>query len=198
MLLVCDLACYRHCERLLNSGYCGCSRAALRTIVKKPTNEAELLEVCAECVSLTYEDRYCLSHNPLPGETAPRPCPAEGCTFGHSDNPMAELAAFHRQEAELLADSSPQARAKYDRWRLHFAHSHQNVQPGQYGHPTLDVDTDDMALDSLHGGDLNLPYPPLKRFLSNCSDDARAESDVAPTWPRSPIHSTVVRRTRAV
>eukprot|EP00965_Chrysotila_dentata_P158558 5237223-Pleurochrysis_carterae.AAC.1 len=29
-IIVCDLGCFRHCEHLANSSFCGCSRQALR------------------------------------------------------------------------------------------------------------------------------------------------------------------------
>eukprot|EP00965_Chrysotila_dentata_P226036 6195151-Pleurochrysis_carterae.AAC.2 len=37
-ILVCDLACFRHCEHLTNGGFCGCPREALRTVLKPPAN----------------------------------------------------------------------------------------------------------------------------------------------------------------
>eukprot|EP00965_Chrysotila_dentata_P087217 2879447-Pleurochrysis_carterae.AAC.1 len=58
---------------------------------------------------------------------------------------------------------------------MEHAHAHFNVQPGVYGEPLLHCHTDDMILDSLHGTDINLCYPALKRMLSNCSDAAREE-----------------------
>eukprot|EP00965_Chrysotila_dentata_P146859 4848722-Pleurochrysis_carterae.AAC.1 len=41
-IIVYDLACFRHCEHLANSGFCGCPREVLLTVLKAPANEAEL------------------------------------------------------------------------------------------------------------------------------------------------------------
>eukprot|EP00965_Chrysotila_dentata_P175153 5781277-Pleurochrysis_carterae.AAC.2 len=60
-----------HCEYLSNSGYCGCSREALRTVHKAPANETEL-KACLDsisCVSLmSWEQGCCLGHGGVPDE----------------------------------------------------------------------------------------------------------------------------------
>ena len=69
-----DLAAVRHCEHVAGSGFCGCSRGfALRQTPKvKPTNEAELLALLGQCKSHSRDERFVLSHSPLPGETLDR------------------------------------------------------------------------------------------------------------------------------
>ena len=83
VLIVTDVSALRHCERIANSGWCSCTRDfALRdtnVFSKKPENITDLKVLLGECKSPTCEQRYVLSHNPLPGESRPRPCPCLGC-----------------------------------------------------------------------------------------------------------------------
>ena len=93
-----DVAALRHCEHIANSGWCSCSADyALRCTPCKPDTVAEMHGLLGKCVSPTRLARYILSHNPLPGETLPRPCTAEGCTFAH------DPATAAAELAELLA-----------------------------------------------------------------------------------------------
>eukprot|EP00965_Chrysotila_dentata_P257027 6212749-Pleurochrysis_carterae.AAC.1 len=108
-IVVCDLACFRHCEHLAGSGFCGCPREALRTVLTAPSTEAELRSFLdSSCVSLDIEQRFTLGHNCIPGEDAPRPCVAPGCKFMHGG--LAGAAAteayenFKAEEAKLLQD----------------------------------------------------------------------------------------------
>ena len=81
-----DVAAVRHCEHMAGSGWCGCSSdLALRQTPKtKPTNVSELRTLLQQCRCLSCDERYILSHSPLPGESVPRPCTAPGCTFAHN------------------------------------------------------------------------------------------------------------------
>eukprot|EP00966_Prymnesium_polylepis_P333499 7388959-Prymnesium_polylepis.2 len=64
-----DVAALRHCEHLLCSGWCGCSRDfALRQTPKKPETIAEMHTLLRRCRCPSVEERFILSHNPLPGE----------------------------------------------------------------------------------------------------------------------------------
>eukprot|EP00965_Chrysotila_dentata_P131981 4363496-Pleurochrysis_carterae.AAC.1 len=79
-IVVCDLACFGHCEHLANSGLCGCSREVLREVLKARADEAQLRAFLDDgCVSLDFEQRCCLRHNCVPGEAYPRPCAAPRC-----------------------------------------------------------------------------------------------------------------------
>ena len=64
------------------------------------------------------------------------------------------------------------------------AHSHGNVQPGEYGMPMFKHHMDQQILDALHLAELGLPKTPWKYgILNNASDDARqAISDQLVEW----------------
>eukprot|EP00965_Chrysotila_dentata_P129123 4268340-Pleurochrysis_carterae.AAC.1 len=87
----------------------------------------------------------------------------------------AAYALFVAEEKALLNETEDAGKQRYQKWRMDHAHAHFNVQPGKYGEPLMHIHTDDMVLDALHGTDINLCYPALKRLLSNCSDAARLE-----------------------
>ena len=79
-----DVAALRHCEHLAASGWCMCPRdTALRTVPKRPATPAKMHEQLKQCKAPCRVERFVLSHNIVPGEELPRPCPAPGCTFAH-------------------------------------------------------------------------------------------------------------------
>ena len=131
-----------------------------------------LLEQCRE---LTVEERFVLSHMPVPGEDLPRPCTVPGCTFAHDRSTAAqELQALLHEEAELRKVDTKAGKAAFSRWRMAHAHAHRNVQPGDYGKPMIHVNFSNVILDALHMAELNLPKLPFKHaILNNASDDAR-------------------------
>ena len=177
IFVVTDVAALRHTEHLAASGWCGCSRdVALRQTPKKPNTVSEMRELLKKCHEPTCDERFILSHMPLPGEDLPRPCTAPGCAYGHNRNTVrAELAAMLAQEAELTKDATKKGKAAFSKWRMAHAHTHNNVQPGKYGEPMLHHDFNHVVLDTLHMAELNMPKIPWKHcILNNASDDARA------------------------
>ena len=185
--VVTDTAALRHTEHLAKSGWCGCSSdTALREVPEKPTTVEELTTTLSLCRSLTCEERFILSHSPLPGESGlPRPCTAKGCQFAHNpETAAAELAQLRATEKELAADASKKGKAAFSKWRMAHADNHLNVQPGEYGEPMLHHDMCDQLLDALHLAELNLPKIIFKySLLQNASDDARATiSDMLAGW----------------
>ena len=176
ILVVTDVSALRHCEHVANSGWCGCSSDfALRQTPRKPTNKAEMIELCGKCIEPTVEQRDNWSHMPPPGETLPRPCTAPGCTYAH-DRAMvgALLAEMLATEATLKADTSAKGKAKFAEWRKAHHRLHFNVQPGLHGKPMLRHDLAKQILDALHKAELGLPKTPWKfGILNNASDDAR-------------------------
>lgn len=175
--VVTDLAALRHTERLANSGFCCCSRdVALReTPSTKPRNVEELHLLLSRCRMPTMTERYLWSHNILPGEDVPRPCTAPGCTYAHdAATAKSEYDALIAQEKSLSAVETRSGRAAFARFRLEHAHSHNNIQPAQYGKPLLHHSMRDQILDSLHYSKLGLGKIPWKYgILNNASDDAR-------------------------
>ena len=126
-----------------------------------------------------------LSHNIVPDEALPRPCTAPGCTFGHDPTKVADQhATMLADEKKLKAVKTKAGKAAFSRWRMAHAHSHGNVQPGEYGSPMFVHHLDDQILDSLHLAELGLPKTPWKHgILNNASDDARqAISDQLSYW----------------
>ena len=90
--------------------------------------------LCRDCISPDIRARTILSHSPLPGQDAPEPCTAPGCTFAHDrSTASAEYVALVAEEARLIADDSKPGKARYARWRLAHAKSHGNVAPLSYG-----------------------------------------------------------------
>ena len=185
-----DVAALRHTEHLANSGWCGCSRdVALRQLPKKPQSVSEMYTLLEQCHELTVEERFVLSHMPVPGEDLPRPCTVPGCTFAHNRSTAAqELQALLHEEAELCKVDTKAGKAAFSRWRMAHAHAHRNVQPGEYGKPMLHVNFTNVILDALHMAELNLPKLPFKHaILNNASDDAReAISQLLNQW-RHPL-----------
>lgn len=185
--VVTDLAALRHTERLANSGFCCCSRdAALRETPKaKPRDGAELRLLLAQCRIPTVIERYVWSHNPPPGEDVPRPCTALGCMYAHdATRAMDEYTALKAEEERLRSVETRAGRAAFARFRLQHAHSHNNIQPADYGKPLLHHDMADQILDSLHYSKLGLGKIPWKYgILNNASDDARdAISNQLKAW----------------
>eukprot|EP00327_Prymnesium_parvum_P016939 CAMPEP_0113279658 /NCGR_PEP_ID=MMETSP0008_2-20120614/27305_1 /TAXON_ID=97485 /ORGANISM="Prymnesium parvum" /LENGTH=848 /DNA_ID=CAMNT_0000129863 /DNA_START=26 /DNA_END=2570 /DNA_ORIENTATION=- /assembly_acc=CAM_ASM_000153 len=174
-----DVAAVRHCEHIVCSGWCACSRDfALRQTPKaKPSTVDELHALLNKCKCHSSCERYTLSHSPLPGETIPLPCPTPGCTFAHNrDLAAQELAELLAEERRLAADDTKKGKATFSAWRLKHAHSHSNIPPGCYGRPMFDHHFDQQILDALHLGALGLPKTPWKHgVLNNASDDARVE-----------------------
>lgn len=194
VFIVSDLSAVRHCEHVAASGFCGCSRDfALRTVLKKPTTVAEMYSLLKHCHNHTRDERFILSHTPLPGETKPRPCTAAGCKFAHDPTTaLAELAELRKEESELEADQSKNGKARYSRWRMKHAHLHMNIQPGKYGAPMFWHDLCNQVLDWLHMAILGLPQTPWKYgVLNNASDRAREQiSD----WLKKHNHPLDTRR----
>ena len=180
-----DVSALRHTEHLANSGWCCCGRDfALRTTPKKPETYAEMHALLEQCKSPTATERFDLAHEPRPGETVPRPCPA--CNFGHGTEAetlelYAELLAM---DAKLSALLTKAGKAAYSKWRMAHAAMHHNVQPGEYGRPLLHYDLNDFILDLLHLAELGVPKTPWKHgILNNASDDARQMiSDKLAEW----------------
>eukprot|EP00965_Chrysotila_dentata_P142401 4707961-Pleurochrysis_carterae.AAC.2 len=201
--IVCDLASFRHCEHLNNSGFCGCSREALRTIRKAPEDEAELTAFLdSKCISLAFEQRCSLGHNCVPGESYPQgPCVAPGCTFMHGHSPaaasMAAYALFLEEKAALLQDTDKPGQRRYQKWRMEHAHIYFNVQSGQHGMPLMHCHTDDMILDYLHRTDINLCYPALKRLCFLIARTPLGRSTGITSSPSS-TRSAAAQRTKDV
>ena len=144
------------------------------TIVdKKPETVEGLKALLEECKSPTAKERYIMSHNTLPGEDLPRPCPC--CCFGHDPSTvLADQKAMYEEEARLAADKTKAGKARFSKWRMEYAQKHGNVQPGLYGEPMLRHDLDSQLLDPLHLAELGVPKTPWKHgVLNNASDDAR-------------------------
>ena len=185
-----DVAALRHVEHLANSGWCGCARDfALRQTPKKPETVQEMHQLLKQCRELSVEERYVLSHMPLPGETLPRPCTSPGCKFAHDPSTAAqEHAALLAEEKRPSAIDTKAGKAAFSRWRMAHAHAHRNVQPGEYGKPMIHVNFTNVILDALHMAELNLPKLPFKHaILNNASDDAReAISQLLSQW-RHPL-----------
>ena len=190
VFMVDDVSKIRHGERLANSGWCGCSRDfALRQTPKvKPAADCSLEELrsfLSVCHSHSRVERFILSHNTVPGESAPRPCTAPGCTFAHdSTTAAAEQAALYAEEARLVAVDTKAGKAAFSKWRMLHAHCHLNVQPGRFGEPFLWHHFDRQIIDPLHHSQLGCPKTPWKHgILNNASDDARQEiSDKLKEW----------------
>jgi hypothetical protein len=180
-----DVSALRHTEHLANSGWCCCSRDfALRTTPKKPTSFEQMFALLKQCKSPTALERFDLAHEPRPGETVPRACPA--CAFGHGDEEETMLlyAELLATEAKLRAVDTKAGKAAFSKWRMAHAASHSNVQPAEYGRPLLHYDMDDFILDLLHLAELGAPKTPWKHgVLNNASDDARQKiSDKLAEW----------------
>ena len=76
-VIITDTSALRHVGRRAASGFCGCSGdVCLRRLPPKPKTKAEMYGVCGTCKSHTWDEGFVFSHNPLPGETVPRPCTA--------------------------------------------------------------------------------------------------------------------------
>ena len=187
VFVVTDVSALRHCEHLANSGWCKCQwEHALRdtaVVEKKPETVKALKALLKECESPTAEQRYILSHNTLPGESQPRPCPC--CSFGH--DPLTVLAkqkAMYEDEARLAAEKTKAGKARFSRWRMEHAHEHGNIQPGLYGEPLLRHDLDKQLLDPLHLAELGIPKTSWKHgVLNHASDDAREQiSEQLKVW----------------
>ena len=169
------MAAVRHCEHLTASGWCGCSRDfALRQTPKaKPTSVAELRALMQQCRCHSSDERFILSHSPLPGETVPQPCTAPGCTFAHNRTTAPqELEELLAEERRLAQNVSKKGKAAFSAWRLKHAKAHSNVPPGMYGRPMFHHHMDRQLLEALHLGALGLPRTPC---LNNASDDARTK-----------------------
>lgn len=165
-----DTAALRHCERLMNSGWCKCPRDfALRTLpARKPSTVQEMDEDLKICQPHNREDRYVLGHCLLPGESCPRPCTATRCTFAHNpDTAMDELAELLAEEKLLAADKTKAGKARFSRWRSAHAQSHFNVQPGLHGEPLFQHSLQKSILEPLHVSRLNLPKIPWKHGILN-------------------------------
>ena len=164
-----DVSALRHTEHLANSGWCCCSRDfALRTTPKKPETYAAMHALLEQCKSPTAEERFDLAHEPRPGETVPRPCPA--CNFGHGTE--AETQKLHAEllamDAKLSAILTKAGKAAYSKWRMAHAATHSIF-----------------ILDLLHLAELGVPKTPWKHgILNNASDDARQKisSDKLAEW----------------
>ena len=187
MFVVTDISALRHCEHLANSGWCKCEREhALRdtaVVEKKPETVEALKALLKECESPTAEERYIMSHNTLPGESQPRPCPC--CSFGHEPSTvLAKQKAMYEDEARLAAEKTKAGKARFSRWRMEHAHKHGNVQPGLYGEPLLRHDLDKQLLDPLHLAELGIPKTSWKHgVLNHASDDAREQiSEQLKAW----------------
>jgi hypothetical protein len=176
MWVTTDVSALRHSEHLAGPGWCGCNRDfALRTTPVKPASKPEMHQLLTKCVAHDLPARFTLSHSTHPGEEAPRPCTAPGCSFAHSADPEAELAELLATEAVFSADESKAGKARFSKWRMQHASSHLNVQPGLYGKPFLHHPMKKQILDPLHYAELGLPKTPWKKgLLDNASDDGRA------------------------
>ena len=182
-----DVSALRHGEHLACSGWCGCTRfAALRQVPidLKPTTVSEMRKLVSgdgRCRELSCLEREILSHNPVEGESIPRPCIAKGCTFAHNPSKAAkEYADMLAKEAELAADTSKKGRTKFTQCRMQHAWkgpvNHLNVQPGLYGKPMLRHHMRKQILDGLHLAQLGAPKTSWKHGIkNNASDDAREE-----------------------
>ena len=198
VFIVDDVSKIRHGEHLANSGWCGCSRnLALRTTPPKPAVNITLpafREYLGQCISHSRVQRLVLSHNTVPGEPHPRPCTAPGCTFSHGTaaETKAEQAKLLAEEFALASDRTTAGKAAFSKWRMKHAHSHLNVQPGEFGHPFLIHHFDRQILDPLHLSELGVPKTPWKHgILVNASDDARERiSDKLAEW----LHPLDTRR----
>ena len=180
-----DVSALRHTEHVAASGWCACSRDfALRTTPTKPESYAEMLALLQQCKSPTAIERFDLAHEPRPGETVPRPCPA--CSFGHGD--VEETMELYQEllamEAKLRAVVTKAGKTAFSKWRMAHALTHSNIQPAEYGRPLLHYDLDDFILDLLHLAELGVPKTPWKHgILNNASDDARQKiSDKLAEW----------------
>lgn len=176
-LMVCtDVGALRHCERMLNSGWCCCERDfALRRIPTKPKDISEMHTLLKQCHSPTFVERCVWGHVCVPGEDLPRPCTAPGCTFAHDTSTAAtELKSLLQTEKDFEVDQSKTGKARFSKWRSDHARKHFNVQPGAYGYSLLQHNMDDQLLDRLHLAELGAPKIAWKHgVLNNCSDDAR-------------------------
>ena len=173
VLIASDLSCVRHCEKMLNSGMCGCAATALRVVPAKPVNIDELKKHTRRCFRPNLKQRTTLRHA-IQRDGSIVPCFATGCNFGSSDNPNLEYTLATQHEARLLADTSKKGVAAHTKWRLDHAHSHYNVAPLKAGEGTFDVDmATQQYLCNLHGPRLNLPKhaPWSHGILRNASDD---------------------------
>ena len=190
-----DLSCLRHGEHLANSGFCGCSRDdALRKLPPKPDTVAAMKELVkggegGRCRELSCLERDILSHNPVKGESVPRPGIAKGCKFGHDPFTAAvEYEKLLATERELVAVATKKGKQKFTAWRMIHAWkgatSHMNVPPGLYGKPLLRHHFRKQILDALHLAMLGLPKTPWKWGIkNNASDDARELiSNQLKTW----------------
>ena len=193
VFMVDDVSKIRHGERLANSGWCGCSRnTALRVTPAKPAADCSLAELqtfLRACHSHSRVERFVLSHNTVPGESRPRPCTAQGCTFAHNQQQsQTEQDALLAEEAGYAHVVTKAGKAAFSKWRMGHAHSHSNVQPGAFGAPFLWHHFDRQILDPLHLAELGVPKTPWKHgILVNASDDARvAISDKLAEW-RHPL-----------
>ena len=176
LLFVDDVCCLRHGEHIANSGWCSCSRDhALHHIPKSPVTVEEMYTELENCTCPVADERTILSHSKLNGRI--HPCPAPGCTFGH--DPNTADAEYEEQQAKiktLEADSSKSGKTKYRQFRMDHAHSHLNIQPGEYGAPFIRHNLNTrQILDPLHYAKLGLPksIPWKHGLLNNSSDDAR-------------------------
>ena len=158
VIVVSDLSSTRKCEKLLNSGHCGCPPAQLRVVHRVPVNEDELRALGKKCFAPNLKQRTILRHRWFEGKVYP--CFAPGCTFGRSDQPDVECVVAQQAEKRLKESTVKGAVGRYDKYRLDHAHSHFNVQPGEAGEATYDVNMKTQQVpDTLHGNTLNLPKP---------------------------------------
>ena len=172
-----DVAAVRHCEKIINSGWCGCSRDfALRRTPKKPETVDGMNALLKQCKCHSCDERFILSHSPLRGKLLPEPCPVPGCTFGHGTDAkrLQDLTDLLVEEQRLSKDTSKNGKARFSAWRLKHAKLHSNIPPGLHGRPMFVHHMDRQILEALHLGALGLPKTPWKYgVLNNTSDDCR-------------------------
>ena len=108
-----------------------------------------------------------------------------GCTFAHNrSTAAAEYAALLAMEDALSKVDTKAGKAAFSKWRMEHAHSHNNVQPGNYGKPMFHHNFRNVILDMLHMAELNLPKIIWKHaILNHASDDCRAAiSELLAEW----------------
>eukprot|EP00965_Chrysotila_dentata_P060320 1999377-Pleurochrysis_carterae.AAC.8 len=134
-IVVCNLACLRHCVQLAGSGFCGCPREALRSVLTALINAAELRTCLVSAVyHLTLSRDVCLDTTACQARRS-RACALLTTSAAAS---TAMYQTIKAEEAELPKDSFDEsAKLRYQEWRMEHARTNFNVQPGKYREPLL-------------------------------------------------------------
>ena len=171
VICVSDAKGARGCEGCIN-GYCACTgNAAMHAVFdasKVQTKETAMSYIAKLCHRPTGAEQWAWSHRRPPGAEV---TPCTKCTFGHSADPEAEMAADEAAYAEMLADDTVQGKARLARKCLEHAHVH-GVKWGAAGEPCLGNGIAAWCVDLLHAIPINSANQTFKHTVRKRMEDA--------------------------